>query len=212
MLLVGSRCSCRELTCVSPGSGPSGGRRSSWRGGGIRCSDLDWDDATEGTSGIGVGHLDVANVLDIADGASAGNIRGNGEGNGEIHGDVGSTALNHARALENIANERLLGDGSGAIAVVAGNILRGCEEGALAELSSSGGVQNGFDGAATVGGYNVEDTGEVAARGDLGKSVTRKSHGLRDLGSLDLALSGGGTHTIAEWLRAAEHGGVKLSL
>lgn len=213
MLLVGSRHLCRELTCVSPSGGTCGGRSSSWRSsGGIGCSDLDWDDATERTSGVGVGHLDVANVLDIADGASAGNTSGNSEGNGEIHGDVGSTALNHARALENIANERLLGDGSWAVAVVAGNILCGGEEGALAELSGSGGVQNGFDGAAAVGGDNVEDTREVATRGDLGESFTRKSHGLRNLGGLHPALSGRGAHTIAEWLRASEHSSVELSL
>lgn len=198
---------------MSPSSGTGGGRSSSWcRSGGIGCSDLDWDDATEGTSGVGVGHLDVADVLNVADGASAGNTSGNREGNGEIHGNVGSTALNHARALQNIANERLLGDGSWAVAVGAGNILRGGEEGAVAELSSSGGVQNGLDGSAAIRGDNVEDTGEVAARADLGKSLSRKSHGLGDLGSLDLALSGRSTHTIAERLRTAEHGGVELSL
>lgn len=210
--LIGSQYLCRELACVSPGSGTGSGRSSRCRSGGIGCSDLDWYDATEGTSGVCVGDLDIANVLDVADGASAGNTSGNGEGNGEIHVDVGSTTLNHARALENIANERLLGDGSWAVAVRAGNILRGGEEGAVAELSGSRGVQNALDGAAAVRGDNMKDTRQVAARADLGESLTRKSHGLGDLGSLDLALTGRGTHTIAEWLCAAEHSGVKLSL
>lgn len=197
---------------MSPGGGTSGGRCSSGRRGSVASSDLNRDNAAKGTSWVGVGHLDIANVLDISDGASAGNTGWDGKGNGEIHGDVGGPALNHARPLENIPNERLLGDGSWAVAVVAGDILRGSQESALAELSSRCSVQNGLDRTAAIGGDNVEDTGEVTARGDLRESITRKSHCLRDLGGLHLALSGGGTQTITKWLCAAEHCSVELSL
>lgn len=197
---------------MSPGGGAGGGGCSSWGSGGVASTDLNGDNATEGTSWVGVGHLDVANVLDIADGASAGNISRDGEGDGEIHSDVGGPALNHTRPLENIPNKRFLCDRSWAVAVVAGNILRGGQESALAELSSSRSVQNGLDRATAIGGDNVEDTGEVAARGDLREGFTRKSHGLRNLGSLHLALSGGGSQTITEWLCAAEDCSVELSL
>lgn len=187
-----------ELTRVPPvgsasasASASACGWRGSWRrrrGGAV--SNLDGDNASEGASGVSIGHLDKAYAIDIANGASAGDVRWKSEGNWEVHVDVGSTSRDHSRTLENVPDKGLLGDGSWAVAVVAGHVLNSLELCAFAELSSRSGVQNSGDRSATVGSNDVEVARDVTSSRNLGKSVARERHSLCDRGSLVLAAAG----------------------
>lgn len=196
---------CDELALLLLGGSRRGG------GGGTRgTGHLDGDDAAEGAGLVVVGDLDQADVLLPPDGAGAGGVGGDGELDGEVHVDVGGALGDDARVLEDGAHEGLLGDGAGALAVVAGQVLGGGEHGARGEGALARGVDDGLDGPAAVGGDDVEDARDLGV--DLGEGAAGLGHGALHHGRVDLALASGLAEAVGLDVGLAEDGGVDLGL
>lgn len=132
----------------------------------------------------------------------------------EVHVNVGSTLLNdaHGTLPEGTLAARNLAIGPD-VTVLAGNLLSDRELSALGERAGTGGVENGAERTGTVGGDDVEGTRDAAASGgDLRQGVAGQSHGLGDIGSLDLATTSGLAHAVGHDVLALEDSGVELSL
>lgn len=183
----------------------------------IRCrvgsSNLDRDNTAEGTSTVGVGHLDQAHIGEAVDGTGAGGTGRHGESNGEVLVDVGGAPGDDACSFGEVTDEGLLAEGTRAVAVVAGDVLGRREGRALAELASGSRVKNGLHGTATICGHDVEGTRQAAAGGaDLGKNVAREGLGLRELGNLDCTRTSRLAKAVGRNLGALEDSGINLGL
>lgn len=124
--------------------------------------------------GVIVRNLQEAHALLAVDLARAGRPRGDREGDVKVLVDVCGALLDDARALEQGADVRLLGDAARAVAVLAGHVGRRLGEGPVGKGARGGGVDDGLYGAAAVGGDDVEDACDLgvylregAAAGEL---------------------------------------------
>lgn len=144
-----------------------------------------------------------------ADGAAAAHAGWDGHRDGVVLVDVGG-ALDDAHLDEHAGHEAALVGGGD---VAPGTWHLGGDLGflALREGAGAGGINDGGVWASTVGGDDVDSSGEGSARGNLGQGGSRSCH---DLGHVceGVGASLGLPETVGGGLLGLEDSGVDLSL